>query len=513
MKKQAWILLAMFTFVLIAVAGGLWAQGVADAYQAAAQLYRNYATAACTPQAKACYLKQAEYHDCLVRSVQGGPDCGTPPPACTSSGCGAGQGGNSAYNAAAAQGNRDINALGQQQQSVQHGLNQIVENSNEIIRGLAAALAARRAKKEALMAAAPNASNPPAVVEFNPNGTVTTSSTPHASAPPAVVDFNQAAVTNSIDRLLAAIENAPDPQAAQALDSLLASLGNATTSSSNSDSALDNLLNSVAGANETVKGSSRNDGAIDRLLASVGPQPDTGALDRLLGSVGTSNDFTPTVEPGPSTPVLDRLLNSVAPTTSGSELGKLGNVVADTVWDGRKWIQNNFGGATSGKAIEIAENAEKALAVVQQQLAKVQAVDDYSRIAIRTYNGQNEDGDAINVLNAAGNLMPGSGGKAAETGRTETFQTVGINGSTLLDKTLKGEVSSADIDQFENEAQQIPQKVAHEMCNDNTLCNAIATKYEQLQKIYGRLQYAAKVIPVLPGAIYKTWNDFNSNDQ
>lgn len=64
-------------------------------YRAAANAYRKAASQACTPEARNCYLSQAQYYECIVSQLTSGGGAGcNQPPACTSSGCGAGQSGN-----------------------------------------------------------------------------------------------------------------------------------------------------------------------------------------------------------------------------------------------------------------------------------------------------------------------------------------------------------------------------------------------------------------------------------
>jgi hypothetical protein len=72
-----------------AVQAGGGAPGQADYYRQAAKLYRD-AAAKCPPRA-ACYQANAEYHECLARSLGAGgacaaPSCSTTTPECTSGG-------------------------------------------------------------------------------------------------------------------------------------------------------------------------------------------------------------------------------------------------------------------------------------------------------------------------------------------------------------------------------------------------------------------------------------------
>ena len=67
-------------------AGSCWAQ-LADSYSDSAAGYRDAAAQACTSSAKACYLRQADYYDCLARQTRTGDGVCTVPPACKSNGC------------------------------------------------------------------------------------------------------------------------------------------------------------------------------------------------------------------------------------------------------------------------------------------------------------------------------------------------------------------------------------------------------------------------------------------
>ena len=98
-------LIAIPLCVGLSVFGAVGHDTVASQYDLAAAAYRTAASKACTPQARSCYLRQAEYHDCLSAHVRGGSDTCTEPPRCTSSCCsgnGGGQRSGSGSNASAA---------------------------------------------------------------------------------------------------------------------------------------------------------------------------------------------------------------------------------------------------------------------------------------------------------------------------------------------------------------------------------------------------------------------------
>src|SRR5207253_1089877 len=134
----------------------------------------------------------------------------------------------------------------------------------------------------------------------------------------------------------------------------------------------------------------------------------------------------------------------------------------------------------------------------------------------RVLDGQTTDEDRTRMINALGRALPGGDDKVAELGRTEVVK-AGANGSKLEDEGLNLfnqienspdsaiEAYSGKIDEYAQSVEDIPQKVAREMCKGFGPCDALFTKYEQLEKLYGRIQ---KVVEVLPGAVAKAWNDW-----
>ena len=60
---------------------------LADTYSAAADGYRQAAAQACSGQARACYERQAAYHDCLAGQIRTGNGNCEEPPRCGGNGC------------------------------------------------------------------------------------------------------------------------------------------------------------------------------------------------------------------------------------------------------------------------------------------------------------------------------------------------------------------------------------------------------------------------------------------
>jgi hypothetical protein len=467
----------------------------AEAHQAMAKLWRDGAAKSCTPDAKACYNRLADYEDCVAKSFLGGSgNCGNVPNGC-SSGCGA---------AAQAAGAASINATGRaevgryanQVNSQTQTMQQLSNEVNRLTGGILAAYEAKLAREEAAASAQENGSIQsftPSEVTFNPDGTVTKKYS-NTTEIPKVVEFPGTNGSSIAQSLTDALDQQSAPRSRSG-NGLARSLTNA----------IDDMDSGSA---------PRQPNGIARNL--------TNALDAMDGAKPSgSASPTPTIASSLSS-ALDRELaaGSRSKNNSDSEtLSKFGTVVLDKAWEGRQWAQDKVGGLTSGLLIDLTKKGEDALKDGEDLLKRAKDANEWVNVGKRTANGAATDEDARKTLSALGKrLQPDN--KLAELSRDEAMDS-GKSVNKLASKALdfeRNDTSGETIeDEFDNTTKEIgdaPLRVAREYCRDaSPLCKRAINAYEKAQQTAATVQLGWKALQAVPGAVSKTVQDFWSRWQ